>query len=303
MKKYYLALSDTVKGYLLMSGFIFSATMAYLLIDLVFRQYPQISPENAIFWGFGGAAIIGLFYFVSSTQKRNLVVLEFKKYNLFIIAVSLFAVVGAMLWFWAMSAASGGIVSLLTKSQTIFAFLLGILFLKEKFSLKEGFGILIAIMGILIIANLEGEISSVAVLATLTSSILYALQSLLVKKAGTHINAPIFSFLRVVVTTTILAIILLSLQRITLIPPLAFLTLALSQVFGFFIGRIFYFEAHKFLPISKLNMVTLFTPVLILIGEFIFWGDTISWQKLIGSVLIIGGLCFFIREQFKLKKT
>ncbi len=302
MKKYYQNLPDHLKGYLLVLGFILGATISYLLVDFTYRSVEGISAVNVMFWGFWGGIIMIMPFYLASSQRRVGFITEFRLHKKLIFMISILTAVGSFLWFLAVSQAGSGPIALLSKSETIFAFLLGFLFLHEKVSLRELLGILIAIIGIFLISNLDGKTSLGSSLLVLVSTSLYALQSLLVKKFGKNITAMPFSLLRVLLISIILAIIFLPQGKITLVSPIVFLILGISQVFGFFLGRICYFEAHKFLPISKLNFFLLIEPVFVLIGAYLLFGDIISWQKFMGAVLILGGLLFFIREQLKLKR-
>jgi drug/metabolite transporter (DMT)-like permease len=75
------------------------------------------------------------------------------------------------------------------------------------------------------------------------------------------------------------------------------LLLAGAGVFGTFISQMFYFEAHNLLPISVLNVYSLFQPVFVLIGSIIFLQAPVSTIKIIGAVCIVAGLLLVTRGQ------
>ena len=193
-------------------------------------------------------------------------------------------------------------VALLAQAETVFAFLLGVLFLKERVSSKEILGLLIAIGGFIVISNIRGEINLFTALIVLFSSFLYASQSFLVKKFGGNIDSVAYSYLRTILMSSLLSIYLLTFHSISFIAWVPFLILAGGQVAGFVVGRILYFQAHKHLPMSTLNTLLLFDPVLILIFSFFLFGDALTFQKIIGSTLIISGLIYFSKEKMKLRK-
>jgi drug/metabolite transporter (DMT)-like permease len=61
--------------------------------------------------------------------------------------------------------------------------------------------------------------------------------------------------------------------------------------------RYFFFQAHKYLEVSKLNIFLLLQPVGVLIGTFLLFGDSISEQKIAGVILILGGGYFFVKNR------
>jgi drug/metabolite transporter (DMT)-like permease len=76
-----------------------------------------------------------------------------------------------------------------------------------------------------------------------------------------------------------------------------FCLITISLSLGAFIGRYFYFEAHKYFSISTIGFLMLLESVGTVFGAYLFFGDVITIQKAIGAVLIIAGAGLFIREQ------
>lgn len=295
-------MTSTQKGYAYMFATTFLVAVAYLCTDYVFRNFPKISPESAAFWGFNSASIIGLLFLVSSGHLRARTVKMLRSHSRILFIVSLLTSIGGLLWFLAMRDGSSGLISLLGKSQMLWAFLLGIFFLGERIRLRELPGLILALIGISLISTLKGELAPVVIGAMLTFALIQAIQSFAVKKYAPNVDGVVFAIVRAVLMTLFLDILLLIFFEVSTPPLSALIILAIGQICGLILARMFYFSAHNLLPISKLNIVILFDPILILFGTWLIFGDELSGQKLFSATLILSGLALFTREQFRLSK-
>ena len=293
---------QTRKGY----AFIFSAVIAgsifNLIVDYIFRTYPEVAPDNLLFWSLGGAILLAApFFLVPKSSRTELKkIAKTEKQLLYIIGgLSLFAIV---IWSFALKESSAGIIVLLSKLVFLFAFLFGIFFLKEKVTQKELCAMLILISGIFVISNLEGEASVLAVFLTLLASFFYALTSFFTRKIGRNTNMKALTFLRAVIVFVGVGILLVSLGRLEYLPTEVLILGTISEVFGIILWGWFYFESHKYLEISKLNLVVGMDILMVPILAFFIFGDALSNQKILGAFLILLGLFFFMREQAKTGK-
>lgn len=289
------------KGYYLVTFAVITLVFFYLVNDYVFRTFENISVTNVVFWGWFGANIVLSPIFLGTTNSRKRLKNEILTHGKLALIVSILTSIGGFLWFVAISESSSGIISLLEKSNILFVFLLGILFLREKVSMKELLSVGIAIVGLFLIANLEGEVSGLGVFAIFLGQFLYAIQSFLIKKKGGKMDSFFFSYVRSVLMLVFTGIFFGVLGKIGLIPIKVFLILTGSQILGVFVSRYLYFEAHKFFPISKLSFLMLAESILVLLGAYFLFGDIITMEKVVGAGLIVFGLAFFLKEQGLLK--
>lgn len=301
MKAIYLKMSEVTKGYFLMTGFCFFAAVSYLSVDFAFRKSPELSSENAIFWGFLCANCVAFLGIFSSDFRKN-IRNEIQNHGKLALGISFLTAIGAFFWYWALSEANANIISFLSKSEVFFVAILGMFFFKEKFSRREIPGILMALLGIILLSTLRGEISILAVFLILFSKIFYAIQSVLVKKFGSRIDAKSFTILRSFLMFLFLSLIFIPTGKIESVSMEILFLLALSQISGLIFARIFYFEALKFLPVSKIGIFTFLTPILILLGSLVLFNDSVSLQKWAGMIFVLIGLFFFMQEQLRLQK-
>ncbi len=284
----------------MLSSTICGAAM-YLVSDFLFHHFESVTPQNAVFWGSLGAIVLCTPYFFRSTKSRKKLQVCVQKHGNVLLSVSLITSFAAFLWWYTLEQTNSGIIALIGKSETIFAFILGVFFLKEKISLSEMLGILVALTGFVFLSTLKGEMSLFLVSLMLICRFLYALQSFLIKKFASDIDGFAFGFLRLILMLIFLGSFFGFQGKIEMIPILAIVTATSALMLNAIVAKMLYFEAHKYLKISKLNMFLILQPVFILFGAFIFFGDHISSQKMVGAALILGGLAYFSWEQGRLK--
>jgi drug/metabolite transporter (DMT)-like permease len=179
---------------------------------------------------------------------------------------------------------------------------LGSIFLGEKFTIPSIIGAIVALGGLFLIANLPNEISFLVVGIVIFMRFLYAMQSFLVKKSGQKIRGISFTFWRILIMTTFLFVTTLVTGTLN-VPALPILLFLFgSQIFGAYLGRVCYFEAHKYLGIGHINLLTLAQPVILLFGAWLLLNEAMPAQKLIGAGILLFGLALIVLEKSGLKK-
>jgi len=240
-------------------------------------------------------------YYLFSPPARKRLTLTIKRDGFVILAISVLTLTGAILWIYALKHAVVGIVSLLSKTIIVYSAIFGLIFLKERFNLIELFGFALLIPGVLLIANLESQVAPLAAAAILISAFIYAIQSLVVKKFAPQLHGMEFSYLRAFCMLILLTTIFTIFGRVEIIPVKLIIILGVVSVSGMMLGRAFYFEAHKYLEISKLNSAMLIEPVIVLIAAYILLGEPLDNIKIIGSLFILAGLWLLIHRNVRSK--
>lgn len=291
------------KGYI----YIFIATIffasSYIGLKYAFVHFKDLSPANASFWGMLGASLLGTPVFLRSKKSIKKLQDTIIRDGKILLLVSFITSFAAFLWFMALENTSLGPHSLLVKSSIVFAVILGVIFLKERIGSEQISGIALAITGIVLISTLAREVQLIYVMLVMLSSFIFALQSFFIRKYSPNINGKEFAYLRTILISLFLGSAFLIQKKLVLIPLDIFFVLSISVCMGALIGRALYFEAHKYLEISKLNIILLFEPVLLLTaGSFIF-GEVISTKKITGAIFIILGLWLLVYRDFIRRKN
>ena len=289
-------------GIVLILGYTLCSAIAYILVKHVFLISPEISPINAIFWGFLGATILVGSTIGSQKKERMWAHKEWKNHKKLILSISILTSLGVLLWAWSLQLASAGSVGLIGKSDLLITLVLGAIFLGEKFTIPSIIGAIIALGGMFLIANLPNEISLLVVGVVVFMRFLYALQSFLVKKSGQTLRGISFTFWRILIMTSFLFITTLVTGTLT-VPSLPILLFLFgSQIFGAYLGRVCYFEAHKYLGIGHINLLTLVQPVILLFGTWLLLNEPMPAQKLMGAGILLFGLALIVIEKSRLNK-
>ena len=286
-----------------MLGFSVFMAVSYLTGEIGFRYF-NLSVANNIFWGFFGALVIASPFFLRNQKARKNISLCLKSHAWLLVSITVIISFSSILWFLVLSKSNSGIMALLDKSEVLWTILLGIFFLKEKFRKKECYGIILSIIGLVLISTLEGEINYYLSFLVLLTAFFYALQSFLVKKFASEMDSFAFTFLRGIGLLIIIGSFFGIQGQISFIGMKEIALVGFGQFCGLLIARVFYFEAHKFLDISKLNIFQLSVPVFVLLGQyFLFPETTFSQQKILGAILILGGMTFFVYQHKELKTS
>jgi drug/metabolite transporter (DMT)-like permease len=289
------------KGMVLMIGSALCFAIMYLIFDYLFRTYENYSPGNAFFWGNTGAFLLATPYFWRNKNSRRRLKNCWTHNRSVLIFVSFITTIGAVLWHYSLSQSNSGVITLLAQSDVLFAFLLGLIFLKETVTPMEILSFLGALVGFAFISSLKGEISYFIAGIFLFSRFLYAFQSFCIKKYAHHFDGFYFGYMRSFFMTFFGGIILGIVGKITLVDWIPFFLSSIGLFLSVIVATSLYFETHKIMNISRLNILKFFEPILTLTGAYLVLGDTISGQKFIGALLIIISLLWFTRAQLKRK--
>lgn len=291
------------RGYKLLLGNILVLTIFYLGVDFVLRRW-QITTEQVLLWGWGGSVILLMPFFVFRKKSFQCVKQELKHSGKLLTVLALITVIANLFFIWGMSLSGSGPAVLLENMQPVFALLLGVCFLAEQLTFRESIAALLMFGGVLLIGTLKGEVPLSSALAITFSSFLFAAHSFLIKRHGQNMKTIYFAFLRGCMTAFLILIGVVVMKKLQMIPFPALLILAVVYTFGILVSRYLFFEAHKHLPISKINLSLLLQPVTVVIGAWLIFGDPISLQKIIGATLILGGGYLFAKSKKKeLRKT
>ncbi len=290
------------KGYLytLITNFFFAVT--YLGTKYMFNEFPEIGVYNMAFWGLFAASCLVTPVFIGVEKNRQDLGKTLKKDGRIIFVIAMVSSCAAFLWLTALSLANTGPVALLIKTTVIYSIFLGLLFLKERLGSVQFLGVAIAVVGLVLISTLKGEMPLTAAILTLTAALGFSIQSFLVKKLVADVDGKSFAYLRALFMSLLFGAAFVVMGKLSFITLWQFVLLSFIHSSGLIIGRAFFFQAHNYLEISKISTMFLLEPVLIMIGAFFIFDEKLGPQKLAGSILILGGLWLIVQRD-ALKKT
>ncbi|TGN20703.1 DMT family transporter [Leptospira idonii] len=266
----------------------------------VFRRY-KLEPEIAAFYGVSAAALFVSFYFLFHKTRRENIKTTIVRDGKVLLLGTFSNAIGIVMYYAALRISDLGPSAILIKTTVLYNVLLGVFLLGEKLKAFESFGIILALVGIYEISTLGGQITVISSLIILTSAFLFAIQSYLIKRYVPDIFGMEYAFLRLILLSLFFGLYIW-IKGSFLFPPLTtVIVLGLFSVLGYFFGRAFFFEAHKYLPISKLNASLLIEPIFLMFVGYLFMNESLELQKLLGAAFILSGLYLLILHKRKNK--
>lgn len=288
------------KGYFFV--FLTGVFFAFEVIGFkeVFRRY-NVYPEMAALFGVGFAFLVVTPFFLSSVKRRKKVTLTIKRDGHILLIGTFSNAMGIVLYYYALKQTDLGPAAILIKTTVLYNVILGVVFLGERFKDREIFGIGLSIVGIYLISTLQGQINWISAFCILLSAFLFAIQSYLIKKYIPEILGLEYAYLRLLLLCVFFFLYAKSIGTF-FVPPLeVILILGFCSLLGYFLGRAFYFEAHNYLPISKLNATLLIEPIFLMFVGILFMKEPFDVQKLSGGAIILLGLYLIVFHKRKVK--
>lgn len=184
-----------------------------------------------------------------------------------------------------------GTAALLGQTTVIFALLFGLYWLREKLSVFEILGALVAIIGTFIISFQPGDFGQFGSLLVLLGASMYALHAAVVKRYGGEMDFANFFFFRLLMTTMFLSLFAVGRGQFTWVNdgrvwPLLLLVGSVDVV----ISRLLYYLALRRLNLTIHAILLTLSPVITIGWSLILFDERPSWQGLLGGVAVIVGV-------------
>lgn len=285
------------KGYAVLIAALFLVAPAYLIGDYSFRTF-ELSADLFFLHGLIYANVVLSFVMLPKKSVRTRVVHQFKIYKKFLILISLMSALAGYLWYVGISLLKSDITSLLEEVGVIYGVLIAYIFKGERLSKREILALIIALIGIGFTASLKGRSNIGGVIALLVSQLIFSYQAYLLSVHAQERDGTPFMYIRNVMILIFFGVTLLLLGKTAFIPIIAVILATIAQLF-IFAFRVLWAEAlvllnHKF---ARLNIVMLVKPILVIMGTTWYFSDPLTLEKLLGVLLILGGLFIFYLQQ------
>jgi chloramphenicol-sensitive protein RarD len=259
---------------------------AKLLVDLI-----NVETSNTIWFMF--ASILYVSFFILKSKTKNFKIIWKMKKE--ILLVGFLSSIGAIFWMYGIFYAGTNNMSFVFQFNIIFTILLGITFLGDRFKKLEAVGILVAIVGIIILAYNNSEISIFSIAIILTSAFFNSLTNLALKIFVRKTNPIVMAGGRAILIFLIILGYSLTTNKLqTSIPSIAFLYAFLGGLTGAFIGFIFFCKALEKIKISKVMTLRTIEPFLVVIFSFVILLIIPTINQLIGGSIIVIGIIIII---------
>jgi drug/metabolite transporter (DMT)-like permease len=255
---------------------------------------PNISPSVSVFYVLAvGTLEVGIYGFIC----RRIHFKMLKDHFWFFLSIGALIGTSTIINYEAVAFIDAGTATILSKASILMSVGLGIFWLRERFTRFQGFGALLALIGVLIITFQPGDYLRLGSLLVLLSAFMYALHTAIVKRYGEEMDFVEFFFFRIFSTTVLLFIFVLG--RRVLVWPDANIWLLLIMVgtVDVVISRALFYIVLRRMTMSIHSIVLTLSPVAAISWAFLLFDTMPTVQQLIGGVgVILGVLMVTIRR-------
>jgi len=280
-----------VVGYLFLVGTAFFTALSYAFGKSVDRS---LDPETTAFFWFFGAFICSIFV-VMAVPSQRAEVKKLRNYTKIFIYTSVLTSIGAALWIISIRTIGIPLTSFLMKAQTLFALMLGMIFLGERLNKGETIGIVITITGGVIVAYQRDIGLLIGTFTALGAAFFYSALSFIVKKFAQNLNMLTVANLRALGVSIFLIIYLIvtgTFEMPTRLIDIIFM--ALGGITGAYIAKASQFQAIKLIDVSRTTAVLPMESLFVVLLSYFLFDEIPSVFKLIGGALIIAGVIFLV---------
>ncbi|MBI5538692.1 MAG: DMT family transporter [Bacteroidia bacterium] len=283
--------SPQTKGYLFAMIAAFTATNTYFSSKHIL-SFVTVFQFGILWYGFG------LFYnsvYLTVTGKvRETFTFSFNAF-LMLLVFAVLEVISTTCFFSAIKLVDNpAIVSFLVNLSPALVTLLGMLLLKERFSLKEGLGIILAITGAFLISfKWSLKLNSLFVDGSelvLISVLCLSLNVIIAKRYISQLKPELLAITRVI-GLLLFSLVALSFSNDSFsFPKEAVLFAMYGALVGPFLGAYAQYFALKYIPASKAMIIQSSKSFLILFMAFMLLGLWPLWIQVVGGVLTVTGI-------------
>ena len=275
-----------------MLGFIINISIMAISIRELSLKYTSFEIQN--FRNIFSIIIIILIYIVTKNTNLN----TFQLKNNFI--RNIFHFIGQSAWTWGLTVLPLAVVFSLEFTMPIWAVIIAIVLLKEKITLNKICFLIIGLMGTWIIFMPDTKYIGFYNIIVLCSAITYAIAHNFTKKLTTTDSILSILFFMSIIQlpfSLVGSLIIGNIQYNIMmeIPLIILLTFTSLLAHYSLSSALKYSDASIVLPIDYIRL-----PLIVFIGWY-YYDEKISTNVVIGSILIIFGVVFFLNKDFKNK--
>ena len=274
----------TNNGFLLVTALLIVDSLHFAFARLLL---PYISPGVSAMYVLAiGTAEVALF----GLTRKHLRFSTLGKHLWFFLAIGFLVAVSSSMSYEAVAFIDPGTVSLLNETAIIFGLVFGLFWLRERLTLAQTGGALVAMTGVFIIAFQPGNYLRIGPLLVLCAAFLYALHTAIVKRYGGQIKFLDFFFFRLLCTTGFLFLFALGRRALVWPSATAWLLLALVGTVDVVVSRTLYYVALRRLKMSIHAIALTLSPVATVLWSLLLFDTMPTPQQLLGGTAVILGV-------------
>jgi drug/metabolite transporter (DMT)-like permease len=272
-------------------GMLLSLTSAACMgITYVASKYVlrTLNPETFVVFWFAMGSAYALILLLKQGKQRSLVA-EGNPWKV-LMGVGVASAVSIILFFYAIQIIDPAIVSFYTRADNVFAVLMGVLFLRERFNSLEGVGIGIALVGSLVTTYRGGNLLLIGLGLCLLSSVLEGVVVVLVKMAVRKVSPIVVIFYRSMLASGIALVYGVATGRLQMPSGRTFLIIIVASLAGSFMANVTFYASLARIDITQATAIKTLQPFFVLMAAYVVFTTLPTSRQLLGGGIIVTGI-------------
>ncbi len=275
------------KGYSQIIVALFLISTGPVAIDYIIKFN---NPETcALLWGIS-AFVYSLIFIIYKKEYKDIKKIKLKTG----IALAMFSGLAALLWFYSIQAIGAEMTSFIGRVGPLLVVMLGVIFLGERFKLREIIGAIILLSGVYIIAFSPIEYLGIKIIYILIAVTSYSINQVIIKKNIKELSALSMNTVAIGGTMIILSFYTVLTGKFETPHINTLLVCAIIPLFNEIIGTILVMNSYKTIDVGKAQLVRSSYPFVVLLYAWILYKKIPLPHQLIGGTIIILGVMILI---------
>ena len=266
------------------------ASAACMGVTYVASKYVlrSINPETFVVFWFAMGSFYALVLLTKQRRRHEL----FQPDNPWkqLMGLGVASAVAIVLFFYAIQLIDPAVVSFYTRADNVFAVLMGVLFLRERFNSFEGVGVAIALLGSLVTTYRGGQMLMIGLGLCLISSVMEGITVVLVKIAVRKVSPLVVIFYRSLLASTLALIYGFLTGRLQMPSAEVFFIIMVASLAGSFMANVTYYAALARIDVTRATAIKTMQPFFVLMAAYLAFTTLPTSQQLLGGAIIVMGI-------------
>ena len=279
-------MADQQKGVLfaVLGSLMFGLSPVFVRLVL---DYVNVTTMNVLFTLFASLSFVVAFVVFRKAAYFRSIIGNWRRVGL----ISLFSATGSLLYTYGISLYGPVSATFLVQFTVAFTILFGIMFFKERFTWLEGTGILVAVVGVFVLAYGNLSLETVGTLVLLGAALFFASANTLSKAYVKNVNPVALAGGNAMFVFLFIAVFAVLSGRLeTAFPSETILYAFLGSVTGVVLSFVLFFKALEVYAVSKTATIRTIEPFLTAIFSFAILALIPTANQLVGGGLIVIGV-------------
>ncbi len=207
-----------------------------------------------------------------------------------LVGVGLSSAISIILFFYAIQLIDPAIVSFYTRADNVFAVLMGVLFLRERFNSLEGVGVGIALLGSLVTTYRGGNLLLIGLGLCLLSSLLEGITVILVKLAVRKVSPLVVIFYRSLLASGLATVYGMVTGRLEMPGNETFLIIAVASLAGSFMANVTFYASLARIDVTRATAIKTLQPFFVLMAAYLVFATLPNSRQVLGGAIIVAGI-------------